>query len=124
MPKGFQEDGKVYKLKKSLYDLKQAPRNFFQHLKSNLEAIGFEQQIHIDPCLFISPTAICLVYVDDMLLYARSQQDIDKVIRKLQVDGSMTLEIEDITCDPVTKKVTLTQTDLIDGITLTQTLKS
>ncbi len=125
MPKGFRQDGKVYKLKKSLYGLKQAPRNFFQHLKSNLEAIGFEQQIDIDPCLFISPTVICLVYVDDTLLYARTQQDIDDVIRKLQVDRSMTLEIEDevagflgvdISRDPVTKEVTLTQTGLIDRI--------
>ena len=68
MPKGFREPGKVYKLKKSLYGLKQAPCNFFQHLKKNLEAVGFEQQIDIDPCLFISPKVICLVYVDNTLL--------------------------------------------------------
>ena len=125
MPKGFRDEGKVYKLKKSLYGLKQAPRNFFQHLKSNLEAIGFEQQIDIDPCLFISPTVICLVYVDDTLLYARNDRDIDEVIRKLTEDRKMTLEIEesvagflgvDIKPDPVTGEVELTQTGLIDRI--------
>ena len=80
MARGYREPGKVYKLKKSLYSLKQAPRNFFHHLKSNLEAIGFEQQVDFDPCLFISPKVICLVYVDDTLLYARHQDDIEEVI--------------------------------------------
>ena len=48
MARGLQQPGKVYKLKKSLYGLKQAPRNFFNHLRENLEAVGFEQQIEID----------------------------------------------------------------------------
>ena len=62
-PKGFPEEGKVLKLNKALYGLKSAPKAFFTHLKSNLEAIGFEQAIDIDPCLFISDKVICLVYV-------------------------------------------------------------
>jgi hypothetical protein len=43
MPRGFGEDGKVLKLKKSLYGLKQSPRNFFLHLKAKLEKVGFTQ---------------------------------------------------------------------------------
>ena len=31
MPHGFSQSGKVLKLKRSLYGLKQSPRNFFQH---------------------------------------------------------------------------------------------
>ena len=94
MPKGFGERGKVLKLNKSLYGLKQSPRNFFQHLKLNLEAIGFEQQVDVDPCLFISDTVICLVYVDDTLLYAKNDEDIDLVIKRLQEERDMELEIE------------------------------
>ena len=41
MPKGFREPGKVLKLKRSLYGLKQSPRNFFHHLKENLGKAGF-----------------------------------------------------------------------------------
>ena len=37
MPKGFRKPGTVLKLKRSLYGLKQSPRNFFQHLKKNLK---------------------------------------------------------------------------------------
>ena len=125
MPRGFGKPGKVYKLKKSLYGLKQAPRNFFQHLKKNLEQVGFEQQIDIDPCLFISSKVICLVYVDDTLLFARHQEDIDEVIHKLTKEQDMELEIEsavagflgvDIKSDKETGQVTLTQTGLIDRI--------
>jgi len=36
MPRGFEEDGKVLKLQKSLYGLRQSPRNFFEHLKENI----------------------------------------------------------------------------------------
>ena len=70
MPRGFLQKGKVLKLKKSLYGLKQSPRNFFHHLKSKLERVGFKQANDIDPCLFISDKVICLVYVDDILLFA------------------------------------------------------
>ena len=67
---------------------------------------------------------ICLVYVDDTLLYAQCQKDIDDVIHKL-TKRPMVLEIEDavagflgvdIQHDPITKEVTLTQTSLIDHI--------
>jgi Reverse transcriptase (RNA-dependent DNA polymerase) len=64
MPRGFGQAGKVLKLKKSLYGLRQAPRNFFLHLKAQLEAIGFKSQEDFDPCLFMLKNVICLVYVD------------------------------------------------------------
>ena len=125
MARGFREEGEVLKLKKSLYGLKQAPRNFFHHLKDNLEQIGFVQQVDIDPCLFISPKVICLVYVDDTLLYARNKEDIDEVIRRLQDERKMSLEAEDevagflgvhIKRDPTTGEVTLTQEGLTKRI--------
>ena len=125
-PKGFPEEGKVLKLNKALYGLKSAPKAFFTHLKSNLEAIGFEQAIDVDPCLFISDKVICLVYVDDTLLHAKDSKDIDDVIEKLtkpKSDGGreMALEVEDdvagflgvdIKKDPVTGVIRLKQEGL------------
>ena len=70
MPRGFAEQGKVLKLRRSLYGLKQSPRNFFQHLKGKLEAVGLHSQDHVDPCLFMSDKVIVLVYVDDTLFYS------------------------------------------------------
>jgi hypothetical protein len=94
MPRGFSEPGKVLKLKRSLYGLKQSPRNFFQHLKGKLEGIGFESATDVDPCLFISDKVICLVYVDDTLFYSPKQEYIDDVVKKLQDEG-MDLETEE-----------------------------
>jgi hypothetical protein len=53
MPKGFQRPGCVLKLKKSLYGLKQSPRNFYLHLKDKLKSIGFESS-ESDQCLLCS----------------------------------------------------------------------
>ena len=125
MPRGYAKPGMVLKLKKSLYGLKQSPRNFFQHLKSKLERVGFEQQVDVDSCLFISDKVICLVYVDDTLLYARDQKDIDEVLRRLQEDEGMQLEVESdvagflgvqIHRDDKTGETKLTQTGLISRI--------
>jgi hypothetical protein len=93
MPKGFQRPGCVLKLKKSIYGLKQSPRNFYLHLKDKLESIGFESS-ESNQCLFISDKVICLVYVDDTLLYADDMQAIDDCIAALRNAG-MGLEVED-----------------------------
>ena len=94
MPRNYQEPGKVLKLKRCLYGLKQSPRNFFLHLKAQLEAVGFESNPDVDPCLFVSDKVICLVYVDDTLFFSPKQEYIDEVIHKLKVDRKMDLEIE------------------------------
>jgi Reverse transcriptase (RNA-dependent DNA polymerase) len=91
-PRGFTQPGKVLKLKRSLNGLKQAPRNFFLHLKSKLEYVGFKQSEH-DQCLFIAEAVICLVYVDDTLFFAPSQEYIDDVLAKLR--QTMEIEVED-----------------------------
>ena len=93
MPRGFREPGKVLKLKKSLYGLKQSPRNFFLHLKSKLESIGFTNNEELDPCLFVSPNVVCLVYVDDTLFYSRRVEYIDEAIEQLR-NADMELEVE------------------------------
>ena len=125
MPKGFQEPGMVLKLKKSLYGLRQAPRLWGEFLKKNLEAVGFEQAIDVDACLFISDKVICLTYVDDTLFFAKNLEDIDAVILALREKQKMTLDIEDdvagflgvqLKKDTLSGTVTMTQTGLIDRI--------
>ena len=125
MPRGFAQPGKVLRLKKNLCGKKAAPRLWFQHLKQKLLDIGFKQMNDVDACLFISDKVICLVYVDDTLLYARTMEDIDEVIDKLTIDKGMTLEVEDdvagflgvhIEKDPTSGVISLTQRGLIDKI--------
>jgi hypothetical protein len=66
MPKLFEADGKVWMLKRAIYGLKDVPRAYVLHTKDKLEDLNFRQS-DADPCLFISPTVICLIYVDDAL---------------------------------------------------------
>ena len=79
MPQGFCEPGKVLKLKRSLYGLKQSPKDFFLHLKGKLEGIGFEQS-SVDPCLFVSDKVLLIVYIDDTLLFSLKEEYINKII--------------------------------------------
>ena len=74
--------------------MKQSPKNFFEHLKGNLENAGFKAQTDVDPCLFISDKCICIVWVDDTLLFAPEDRYIKEAIQKLRNQG-MELESED-----------------------------
>ena len=52
------------------------------------------KQSEVDPCLFTSEKVICLVYVNDTLLFSPNEPDIDMVLRKLR-ELQMELSIED-----------------------------
>ena len=70
-PPGFPVHGKVYRLHKALYGLRQAPRAWHVTLKAELESMGFTSSL-ADPSLFIKWTdngpVFVLVYVDDCLV--------------------------------------------------------
>ena len=125
MLQGFQEAGKVLKLRKSLYGLRQSPRLWTKFLKDNLEAIGFKQAVDVDACLHISNKVIFVHYVDDGILFSRDQADIDDVIERLKNQQNMQLEVEDDAAgflgvkfqrNQDTGEVEMTQTGLIDRI--------
>lgn len=70
----------VGKLKKSLYGLKRAPRNWFDKLSFTLLKLSF-QQSKLDNRLFFnhskSSVLVVLVYVDDLLICGSFLHDID-----------------------------------------------
>jgi hypothetical protein len=87
MPRGFKEKGKVLKLKRALYGLRQSPRTWFEHLKHKLvDECDFEQSPN-DPCLFYTKDVICVVYVDDCLFFSPSDEAIENVFTKMRTAG-------------------------------------
>ncbi|KAI0492721.1 hypothetical protein KFK09_026997 [Dendrobium nobile] len=89
-PRGFEDNQHpnfVCKLHKSLYGLKQSPRQWFQKLMQSLHELGF-QFSKADPSLLIFNQATIsvyvLVYVDDILITGNDRNKIQSTIKHLQ----------------------------------------
>jgi hypothetical protein len=97
-PEGFIMHGKedlVCKLKKSLYGLKQSPRQWYKRFDSFMLAHGFKRSQY-DSCVYIkfvngSPI-YSLLYVDDMLIAAKSKKE----ITTLKAQLSSAFEMKDL----------------------------
>jgi Reverse transcriptase (RNA-dependent DNA polymerase) len=72
LPPGYSEAGKICKLRKSLYGLKQSPRQWYQKLEVFLLGLNFRKST-ADPCLFIrgkglESSCFIAIYVDDLAI--------------------------------------------------------
>ncbi|KAL0448116.1 UNVERIFIED_CONTAM: Retrovirus-related Pol polyprotein from transposon RE1 [Sesamum latifolium] len=94
-PEGYdlQTPRLVCKLKKSLYGLKQASRQWNIELTTKLQNYGFVQSAH-DHCLFVMATSQCFLallgYVDDILLTGNSEDEL--VVVKAHLDHLFTIK--------------------------------
>ena len=67
MPEGYRKPGHVCKLLRSLYGLKQSPRQWYQRLDAFLIGLRFKRSIS-DETLYFKKDIWVLVYVDDLFL--------------------------------------------------------
>jgi hypothetical protein len=125
-PAGFEHKNKKWalKLKRNLYGLVQASRNWFLKLSAIYERLGFKQS-KSDPCLFLRKDMIIVLYTDDCLLYARDTKYIDYLVKTLRDDYKLTLNDP----DPIDNflgihfshqdngELHMSQTGLIDSVT-------
>ena len=72
----------VLRLKKTLYGLRQSPRAFWKYMTEKLKQVGLNQS-RFDPCLFIGPDVICVVYVDDLIFWSWDLAHVDRVAVEL-----------------------------------------
>ena len=85
LPFGFDHDGDrsyVMKLNKSIYGLKQASSNWFDHPTKGLKQRDFFPS-EIDPCVYYKDNCIVLVYVDDCIIFSKDKSVIDDLIHSL-----------------------------------------
>jgi hypothetical protein len=66
-PDGFKVPGKVMRLRKALYGLRQSPRLWQKELTGTLLDLGFSQ-IPDEECLFVNNGVFLLFFVDDILI--------------------------------------------------------
>jgi hypothetical protein len=128
MPLGFNSKSKngkrqVLKLNKTLYRLCQSPRAFWEYITKNLEKCGLKQS-KFDPCLFVGPNIMCIVYVDDLIFWSRDVANIDKVVMELcklvlRLNKKMMLQVSSESRwkrDSTTGLLEMKQTGLIERV--------
>ena len=87
----FTEGVKVCRLRKTLYDLKQSPRVWYETLIDFLRKLGFHRS-DSDYGIFISKdrSTYIAVYVDDLLLFGSDAAKLDEIQRQLSSRFKMT----------------------------------
>lgn len=99
IPPGFDDaksNGKVYRLQKSLYELKQSPRTWFERFTQAMLTYGFKQS-QADHTLFVKhsshgKTTSLIVYVDDIVLTGDNVEEIPRLKEQLAKE----FEIKDL----------------------------
>ncbi|KAI0991792.1 hypothetical protein K3495_g16395 [Podosphaera aphanis] len=86
MPQGFEQKGKVIKLEKGLYGLKQAAALWHDNAKSELQKNGLKPT-ESDICLFSDPKKdlFVILHVDDFQILGPNKNKIKKLAKALQL---------------------------------------
>ena len=79
---------KVCLLKKSLYGLRQDPRQWNLKFDEFMHRIGFTKSSY-DPCVYYDNLLFLLLYVDDILLVGKSKDDINRIKLTLKFEFDM-----------------------------------
>ena len=89
----------IWKLQKSLYGLRSAPRRWQDHLEEILRKRGFVANM-LDTCLWTHPTKrVSLVFHVDDLMLAGTQKNISEVLAELRRD--LEIKSNEVTTKPI-----------------------
>ena len=86
-PKGLAEGNKCWKLKKSLYGLKQGARDWYLHLKNILAGLNLVASEY-DECLYYNSdkSVLVVVYVDDLLFAVDDEKVFEELKSKIELE--------------------------------------
>lgn len=92
-PEGFDDgSGKVCKLNKSLYGLKQASRQWYAKFDEFMQKFGLKPS-NADPCVYTSAELYVALYVDDGLVIGYTKSKIDKLLKAIRDKFDITSSI-------------------------------
>jgi hypothetical protein len=97
MPPGYKNAGRVLRLKKALYGLRQSPLLWQKELTKTLLDLGFQTVPH-EPCILMKEGILIFFYVDDIVLAYRkvdttkAQQLAWRLQQKYQLTGGAELQ--------------------------------
>ena len=86
-PAPYKEPDKCWRLKKSLYGLKQSPLAWNNVLSSKLISFGLTQSL-VEPCVFYSSKMYVIIYVDDILAISESKGYVERLIKFISSNTS------------------------------------
>ena len=93
------DDGKVWKLKKSLYGLKQSPRNWNKKFNKLVTTFGLIRSI-ADPCIYYGNgqkgRLLLAIYVDDILVAGQPENVVTELLDFMR--AAFEIKIEEPTC--------------------------
>jgi len=125
IPLGYRKGGVVYRLRKALYSLRQAPLLWQRHFTTTLNSLRFSPILH-EPCCYRKDGVLVFFYVDDIVIAFEKgkRQQVDTLIRSLKSRYKMTgggdlqwfLGIEVIR-DRRQQTIQLSQATFVDKIT-------
>ena len=116
----------VMKFKKSLYCLKQSPKNWFRTMDVELAVIGF-RPLKSDPCVYVyedeTGFIVLKLYVDDIIFLSASKPLLNKLKKKL-MDGFKMSDMGDVsrilgmnvTRDREKGTITINQKDYMEDV--------
>jgi len=123
-PAGFDDGtGRVYRLKRSLYGLKQAGNVWNKAWNKAMEELGYEK-LKSDYCCFVrregEDFSILLVWVDDLINFSNDTDRVEQELKtkfKINVIGEPLILLGmKINCDEEKKTISLSQTHYIDSL--------
>jgi hypothetical protein len=86
-PHGFTrgKGTEVLCLWRTLYGLGQSPQYFYKYFTESFDRQGLTPS-NFDPCLFMTSSMIVIIYVDNILIYGKSMDEIDDFIKQMKME--------------------------------------
>jgi Reverse transcriptase (RNA-dependent DNA polymerase) len=126
LPPGFRKPNVIWKLKKGLYGLKQASREWYKKIRTEFEALDFKRCQTDHGIFHLSKNGtrvIIAIYVDDLLILSNSSTAVDQVKSDLKKKFDMTNLGEarwilgmEVTRDRANRTISLSQRQYVQDI--------